>query len=238
MQTPKYGKEAKVRKMGVVCNRKKAWIVIAFMLPLMAGAGQSRAMELCAGDAAFDAPFRKGQVALQLASGLLFSPTMLAKRSSVMDYWQTNLRLSKMLTKPGPDRSLLRGNWELIGELTYSYIYKGAGNVMGGITGLIRYNFVQPGARCFPYLQAGVGVVLNDAYRDGNQIDLGQAVEFTPQGSAGLRFMLSPHWALNGEVMFHHVSNAGLSMRNRGLNAFGGLVGMTYFFGGTGEPVR
>ncbi|VBB43255.1 hypothetical protein TRIP_B250350 [uncultured Desulfatiglans sp.] len=238
MQMPKYGKEAKAQQMGLWYRWRKVWIAVTFMLALMAGARQSRAMEFCAGDATFDRPFRKGQVALQLASGLLFSPTILAKRSSVMDYWQTNLRLSKMLTDPGPGRSLIRGNWELIGELTYSYIYKGAGNVMGGVTGLIRYNFVQPGARCFPYLQAGVGVVLNDAYRDGNQIDLGQAVEFTPQGSAGLRFMLSPHWALNAEVMFHHVSNAGLSMRNRGLNAFGGLVGMTYFFGGTEEPVR
>lgn len=217
---------------------KKAWIAIVLFLPPMAGAGYACAMELSAGDAAFDSPFKKGQVALQLASGLLFSPTMLAKRSSVMDYWQTNLRLSKMLTEPGPKKWLLRGNLEEIVELTYSHIYKGAGNAMGGFTGLLRYDFIQPDARCVPYFQAGVGVVLNDAYHEGNQLDIGQAVEFTPQASAGLHFMLSRNWALDGEVMFHHVSNAGLALRNRGLNAFGGLLGATFYFCGTSESGR
>lgn len=173
--------------------------------------------------------YSKHHKSLQVVTGLLFSPTELASQTTVMDYWQTNVRFGWMLTEPKDKKSFFRGNFEGIFELTYSYVYKGPGSYMGGITALLRYNFVQPSKRRVPYFQVGAGVVYTDAYKDVDS-GIGQAIEFTPQGSLGLRIFLRNQLSLDAEAMFHHLSNAGLAERNKGINSFGGFLGVTYFF--------
>jgi hypothetical protein len=59
---------------------------------------------------------------------------------------------------------------------------------------------------------------------------IGQSIEFTPQGSVGLRYLLAGNWSFDAEFMFHHISNAGLAERNIGVNGFGGFIGFTYLF--------
>ena len=86
--------------------------------------------------------FTKGRMSLQLVSGVLNSLTKLPKGSPVLGYAQTNLRFGWMIHSPSQTNSFWRGNWEVIGEVTNSFIYKGFGNYIGGITGLLRYNFV------------------------------------------------------------------------------------------------
>ena len=110
------------------------------------------------------------------------------------------------------------------------------GNYIGGITALLRYNFVQPGWRLVPYVHGGVGIVYTDAYKDKTQRAIGQAIEFTPQCSLGFRYLIKKNWSLDAEAMFHHISNAGLDKRNRSINAIGGFVGVTYFFDEIWKP--
>ena len=86
--------------------------------------------------------YTKGRMSLQLVSGVLNSLTKLPKGSPVFGYAQTNLRFGWMIHSPSQTNSFWRGNWEVIGEVTNSFIYKGFGNYIGGITGLLRYNFV------------------------------------------------------------------------------------------------
>lgn len=172
----------------------------------------------------------KGRISFQLVSGALFSLTGLPEGSPVLNYAQTNLRLGWMLTRPGPQRDFLRGNWEGLFEITNSIIFKGFGNYIGGVTGLLRYNFVQPDWPVVPYIQGGVGIVYNDLYKDKTQQAIGQAIEFTPQFSLGLHYLINNNWSVDAEGMFHHISNAGLSERNRSINALGGFIGVTYFF--------
>ena len=174
--------------------------------------------------------YTKGRMSLQFVSGVLNSLTKLPKGSPVFGYAQTNLRFGWMIHSPSQTNSFWRGNWEVIGEVTNSFIYKGFGNYIGGITGLLRYNFVQPGWRFIPYVQGGVGIVYTDAYKDKTQQAIGQAIELTPQCSLGLRYLINKNWSLDGEAMFHHISNTGLAKRNRSINAVGGFVGVTYFF--------
>ena len=57
-----------------------------------------------------------------------------------------------------------------------------------------------------------------------------EAIEFTPQASLGLHYLINKKWSIDAEAMLHHISNAGLSERNRGINALGGFIGLTYFF--------
>jgi lipid A 3-O-deacylase len=175
--------------------------------------------------------YTEGRLSLQLVSGALFSLRGLPEDSPVFNYAQTNLRLGWMLGTPGPQKDPLRGNWEGLVEISNSIIFKGFGNYIGGITALLRYNFVQPDWKVIPYIQGGAGIVYNDAYKDETQQAIGQAIEFTPQFSLGFHYLITRKWALDGEGMFHHISNAGMSKRNRSINALGGFLGVTYFFG-------
>jgi lipid A 3-O-deacylase len=174
--------------------------------------------------------YTEDRISLQLVSGAIFSPTIFASRTPVMDYAQTNLRLGWMINGPGRVGFLPRGNLEAILELTNSIIYKGPGNYMGGLTALIRYNIVPKDSRFVPYVQVGAGVVYTDAYKDRTQNAIGNSVEFTPQGSIGCHYMINKNWSISAEVIFHHISNAGVDHRNRGINAFGGFLGLTYYF--------
>ena len=175
-------------------------------------------------------PYTKGRISLQLVSGALFSLTNLPEDSPVFDYAQTNLRLGWVLSDPGPQNHFLRGAWEGLAEITNSIIFDGFGSYMGGITALIRYNFVQPDWAVVPYVQGGVGIVYNNAYEDENQQAIGQAIEFTPQFSVGFHYLITQKWSLGTEAMFHHISNANMAKRNRGINAVGGFLGVTYRF--------
>ena len=170
------------------------------------------------------------RISIQLVSGAIFSPTIFASRTPVMNYAQTNLRLGWMVNGPGRVGFLPRGNLEAILELTNSIIYKGPGNYMGGLTALIRYNIVPKGSRFVPYIQVGAGVVYTDAYKDRTQNAIGNSVEFTPQGSVGCHYMINKNWSISAEAIFHHISNAGVDHRNRGINAFGVFLGLTYYF--------
>lgn len=174
--------------------------------------------------------YTEDRISLQLVSGAIFSPTIFASRTPVMSYAQTNLRLGWMINSPGRMGFLPRGNLEAILELTNSIIYKGPGNYMGGLTALIRYNIVPKDSRFVPYVQVGVGVVYTDAYKDRSQNAIGNSVEFTPQASFGCHYMINRNWSISAELIFHHISNAGLDHRNRGINAFGGFLGLTYYF--------
>lgn len=176
-------------------------------------------------------PFVQGSLSFQLVSGALFSLRNLPEDSPDFNYAQTNLRLGYMLTSPDPQGGFFRGNWEGLVEISNSIIFQGFGNYIGGITALFRYNFLQPDWQVIPYIQGGAGIVYNDAYKDETQRAIGQAIEFTPQFSVGLHYRVTSQWAVDLEGMLHHISNAGMSQRNRSINALGGFVGVTYFWG-------
>jgi len=174
--------------------------------------------------------FKEDRISLQVVSGALFSPIGVGPDAPTFNYAQTNLRLGWMLNTPNPEGGFFAGNWEALIELSGSGIFDGPGDIIIGPTALVRYNFVQPGWKVVPYVQGGVGIVYTDAYEDRTQDAIGQAIEFTPQASVGLRVLVAEDWSVDLEGMFHHISNAGMSERNDGTNALGGLIGATYRF--------
>ena len=170
--------------------------------------------------------FKKDRLSVQLTTGFLCSPVFIHKYLPTFNYAQTNLRGCWMLDDPGPEDSLLRGNFEAILEATGSYIYKGSGNYMYGATLLLRYNFLRPGWKLIPYIQGGAGMMYTDAYY---YYALGQGFNFTPQGSLGARYLINKNWSVDLEGKFHHISNGGLDSSNIGVNAFGAFIGLTYY---------
>jgi lipid A 3-O-deacylase len=173
--------------------------------------------------------YTEDRISLQLVSGALLSSNSVGPDAPVFNYAMTNLRLGWMLNTPS-ENCALSGNFEAILELSASGIFDGFGDVIIGPTALVRYNFVQPGWKIVPYIQGGAGIVYTDAYQDNTQRAIGQAFEFTPQASAGFRYLVASDWSIDLEAMFHHISNANLADRNKGINALGAFVGATYFF--------
>ncbi len=166
----------------------------------------------------------------QLVSGPLFFPVGIGPDDESFRTIPIDLRLGWWMTSPrGP--GWLRGRFEGMLELSVAPVFEGAGSIVVGPSVLFRYNFVQPGARLVPYFQIGVGVIYTDAYRDRSQDAIGSAVEFSLQGSVGTRFALNSRISLDAELQFHHISNAHLARRNLGVNALGGLIGISYFWG-------
>jgi len=175
--------------------------------------------------------FVEDRITTQLVSGVLFSPIGIGPDHESFDYAQTNLRLGWMLNTPSENGGLLRGNFEALLELSGSAIFEGWGDIIIGPTFLLRYNFVQPKSKFIPYAQIGAGFVYTDAYKNMNQTVIGQAWEFTPQASLGMKYLAGDNWSLDTEFMYHHISNASIADRNGGINSFGGFVGATYYFG-------
>ena len=96
------------------------------------------------------------------------------------------------------------GHFEAIGEVTGSYVFDGAGNVLLGLTDILRYNFKVKDLKLLPYTQIGLGVIYTDAYNDITQSLIGQAIEYTPQGSFGIHYRINRECSFDMEAMFHH----------------------------------
>jgi hypothetical protein len=180
--------------------------------------------------------FVEDRITLEFMSGAMFSPSGIGPAVPTFNYQQNNVRLGWMLDSPdswGPQAGLedpLRGNFEAILEATGSYVWYSFGTYMVGVTGLVRYNFVQPDWIVVPYIQGGAGIIYSNARNWSNQDAIGANVEFTPQFAGGLKFLLDKNWTFNAEGSFQHISNANTSARNQGVNAYGGFVGFTYVF--------
>jgi hypothetical protein len=181
----------------------------------------------------------KGSRTLQLGTGLLLSPVFIKTERPDLDYAMTFFRGGYLFSNPTEKKFFPRGNLEVLFQLSGSVATDGFEPVFTEdfdqhfweFALLARYNIVYPGWRVVPYIQIGAGALHNELYMDGSQDLLGQSVEFTPQGSLGFRYILGKSWSLDLEGMFHHISNAGFDDRNVGVNAFGGFVALTWFFG-------
>jgi hypothetical protein len=203
------------------------FLVLLLQFPLCAEAQDSKTESVSGG---YSALYAKNRLSAQFVAGALFGPLSLIQHYPTFDYAQTNLRLGWMVDDPSKSKYFGTGNFELLFELSNSFIFEGFGNYMRGFTLLGRYNLLLPNPRWALYFQLGVGAVVNDSYRDMSQTEIGQAVEFTPQASIGLRYFIARNWTLDVEAAFQHISNAYFAERNDSVNSVGGFLGVTYFF--------
>lgn len=174
--------------------------------------------------------YTEGQMTTQVMIGGLLSDLHIGPCTDDLNLIQNNIRIGRMLYSPHDEDGSFRGNMEAIFEWSTSAITSDYGHIMVGPAILLRYNFVQPQWDFVPYVQVGAGIAYTDAYKDYSQRAIGQAFEFTPQAAVGTRILINENWSLDFEVMFHHISNAGMSSRNLGVNQLGGFMGFTYFW--------
>ena len=128
------------------------------------------------------------------------------------------------ISDPMGENSWFRGNFDLIVEGTFLYSFEPKDGIAGGITPLVRYNFLTD-TRLIPFVQVGAGLLALDfglkRHADG--------LNFTLQGGVGIHYFIWDRAALTGEWRFHHLSNADRHRRNAGINSSVLLFGVTGF---------
>jgi len=77
-----------------------------------------------------------------------------------------------------------------------------------------------------PYIKAGTGML----YMSQHTHAQGTQFNFYEYGGAGAHWFINKNIALTAEYRFRHVSNAGLSERNGGINTSFALAGISYRF--------
>lgn len=170
---------------------------------------------------------RKGTWSFEYQTGVMFSPIVVHTDLPDFNFWQTNLRICRVLTNLLRQSGILRGNLEGIMEFTSSSIIKGEGSFIFGLGPIIRYNFLRPKWKIVPYFQLGGGVCYTDAYYYEG---IGQGFNFTLQFGTGFRYFITKRYSFDFEIRYNHISNAGMDHRNDGVNAIGATVGLSYFF--------
>ena len=168
--------------------------------------------------------------AVEIGGGALFAPSCIGPDIPDFHYAQINIRGSFLKSDTKEYLILPKGNFELLGEFANSLIYKGFGNFMTSLNGLIRYNLTPDGWDLEPYIQVGVGVVYTDANKPSENNPIGQSLQFTLQAGAGVRKYIDREkkWSAFVEGKLGHTSNAGIAKKNSGVNASGGIIGIRY----------
>jgi lipid A 3-O-deacylase len=133
-------------------------------------------------------------------------------------------RFSIGISDPVGGNNWFRGNFELVLEGAFHYIFKPKTGFAGGFTPLIRYNFLT-GQRWIPFVQLGAGILALDADLESQS----DGLSFTPQGGVGVHYFISDRLSLTGEWRLHHISNAGIHRNNLGINSSLVIFGVTYF---------
>ena len=127
-----------------------------------------------------------------------------------------------------------RGNTEWVVGAYYTPVINGPEHrFTGGLFGP-RYNFVQPGSKWVPYVDARVGFAFtNSVNNDMFPGAQGQDFCFTFAVGVGTRYVIDDRWDVSVGALYQHISNGGLSepgQVNNGLDSVGPNVAVNYKF--------
>ena len=147
----------------------------------------------------------------------------------MMNYALEDIRVGYMVNNV-EFSGIFRGNSEFLLEGFGSEIFKGPGTYLAGGQLIYRYNFVSPTHTSYRILKLAAADSTTTRYRDQVQHRLGEAFEFVLHSGLRVRWMITDRWGLSVEGDYHHISDAGLSSRNSGLNSIGGTLGVNWLF--------
>ena len=117
------------------------------------------------------------------------------------------------------------GTLELIAEPIMNAVISPDDNAEFGVSLLLNYSD-NITSRIAPYIEVGVGMI----YTTQHTHEQGTQFNFLPQIGAGIQCFLNKNLALTGGYRYRHMSNAGTSNDNSGINHHFFLVGLSYFF--------
>jgi hypothetical protein len=118
-----------------------------------------------------------------------------------------------------------RGNFEFRVELFSGAQFAPSSEWVVGLAPHIRYNLAT-GTRIVPFIDAGAGVTATSI----GPPDLSNIFEFNLQACGGIRWFFRDNVALTVEARYLHMSCAGISRPNLGLNTALGMLGLSWGF--------
>ena len=121
--------------------------------------------------------------------------------------------------------SFLAGNLQFRGELFGGAQFHPNTRWVTGLTIMARYTFAT-GCRWVPFIDGGAG----PSGTDIGLPDLGDNFEFNVQVGGGTYYFFRKNTAVSLEYRWLHLSDAGLSQHNNGINAQMIQGGVTWFF--------
>ena len=124
----------------------------------------------------------------------------------------------------GEDR-WFRGNLETRLELFGGAQFSPGRAWLVGLSPHLRYIFAT-GTHWMPFVDGGLGVSATSI----GLPDLSSIFQFNLQGGGGCHWFLRDDLALTIEARYLHVSSAGISRPNQGVNSVMGMLGLTWFF--------
>lgn len=172
--------------------------------------------------------FKAGTISVEYGTQYWRSPIWVASANSTTMLPQV-VRLGYMLNDPSQERRL-KGAWEVLGEFEAIPILSGAGTIMVGGSGLIRYHQAR-NHRLVPYYQIGFGGLYTDsAGLAGSPTTTN--FNFITQVGFGSHIFLGQtgKWAIVNESSYTFIGNWGIG-QGPGYHVLGGLVGITRYFG-------
>lgn len=119
-----------------------------------------------------------------------------------------------------------RGTVEGILEGAFSFVFKNQNTYAAGANLLVRYNFLAPRHHLRPYVQIGCGVAVTNLDME----DFDSGLNFASNAACGLQYFFSGTDAVTMEWRLFHLSNAGLSDDNAGLNMNNVFIGYSHLF--------
>jgi hypothetical protein len=129
------------------------------------------------------------------------------------------------VTDPIGGDSFLRGNVDVLFELALLFNAEPHFGFGGGGGTSLRYNFLFSRI-AVPYVEANLGVV-------GIDFDLGRQADgfaFNVGAGAGSHWRIGKRTTLTTEIRWQHISNAGTSHPNDGINTIQFMLGVYRFF--------
>lgn len=136
------------------------------------------------------------------------------------------VRLGKVLTGDHGG-GFARGNFEWSADLMplYYVVQPGQNAYGAGFNPVnLKWNFTSHD-RVVPYLELGGGVL----FTNNNVPAITSTTNFLTHAALGFHFFNSQKRALTGTVRYEHISNAGLTTPNPGVNTVQFTIGMNWF---------
>ena len=168
--------------------------------------------------------FLPGVQCISISAGAGYGVEAFGGRQS-HDLALTSLAYGYMLGSVKGQDHWYRGNWEVRVEFLSGAEFSPKDEWLVGLTPHLRYNFAT-GTHWVPYFDAGAGVTATSI----GPPDLSHTFEFNLQAATGVRWFIRDNLALSLEARYLHMSCAGLSTPNLGLNNVNGMVGLSWFF--------
>lgn len=117
------------------------------------------------------------------------------------------------------------GSFEILLEGTLLWETQPRSGFGGGAGLLFRYDLLSV-PYVIPFAEIGGGMLDLDFGLD----DQADGFNFTLHGGAGVRYFVTPDWAISMALRWQHISNAGTTLPNDGIDLFEPLLGVTYVF--------